>query len=71
MTAEKSTFAECVKFGVNMDPTPLHQGTNAVAQVPRQRSVTTRSHVPVSFRAQREKIFLTPKSSNRVKPGLF
>ena len=56
----------CAEQRGNMDPTPLHQGTNAVAQVPRQRSVTTRSHVPVSFRAQREKKFFDPK---KLRPG--
>ena len=56
----------CAEQRGNMDPTPLHQGTNAVAQVPRQRSVTTRSHVPVSFRAQREKNFFDPK---KLRPG--
>ena len=49
-----------------MDPTPLHQGTNAVAQVPRQRSVITRSHVQCHFRAQREKFFFDPK---KLRPG--
>ena len=49
-----------------MDPTPLHQGTNAVAQVPRQRSVITRSHVQCHFRAQRENFFFDPK---KLRPG--
>ena len=45
---------------------PFHQGTNAVAQVPRQRSVTTRSNVPVSFSRAARKIFFDPK---KLRPG--